>query len=593
MRQPLRNAFAQTDVDMKDFILRNAGGIDSPEGNTIYVDGSLPVDQGNVGSSLAFQSIGTAVQLAPPGTLIVVRPGTYAYDGQIIMKRAGVRIVGYGAIITPLTPANATGFLVTANFCTIEGFEFDGGIAPGDSDDIDGAPLQIGGASNLTIRNCNIHDFNTHGIFLVDRFPGIMIDNCRISGCNTAITSPGLITQAISGVNIKNCTITSNRNEGVRLAGVDNAGGVIIRDIRIMNNEFVSNDTAGQSKAAINIDHGGSTVLVKGNWIFDHYDGLNMVKVKDAHVNGNIFQAQRHNQINVTGEIVLEIAGNTFEGANVSTGNPLTVGGIGISGDYASANDSGPIHIIGNLFNAHTGNPVSVSNANDVVVTANNFKGASGVIFTDLTNLRLTANDFSMSGTNVAVSLVATARGMQGISVKGNTFFTTGSPTKLLATNNANSLTFDDVRYVGNVSPVGKTYSGGIINHISGAVPTNVSIVSNVPASIVVSSGSFDSRNGWVNDGQTALASKELDIARGSASEKVIGAAHTGWDVPTGTFDRTTFSPYAAATISNPPTQAEVQAIATNLQTAMRRLAPLISDLHASGGSSTHGLLRT
>lgn len=55
----------------------------------------------------------------------------------------------------------------------------------------------------------------------------------------------------------------------------------------------------------------------------------------------------------------------------------------------------------------------------------------------------------------------------------------------------------------------------------------------------------------------------------------------TGWGTPSGTLARSTFATYAGQTISNPPTQAEVQAIDDALVIASRRLAALITDLLA------------
>lgn len=55
----------------------------------------------------------------------------------------------------------------------------------------------------------------------------------------------------------------------------------------------------------------------------------------------------------------------------------------------------------------------------------------------------------------------------------------------------------------------------------------------------------------------------------------------TGWGTPSGTLDRTTFASYTSPAITNPPTQAEVQAIADALQDVSRGLAALITDLKA------------
>lgn len=71
---------------------------------------------------------------------------------------------------------------------------------------------------------------------------------------------------------------------------------------------------------------------------------------------------------------------------------------------------------------------------------------------------------------------------------------------------------------------------------------------------------------------------------------KVVGARKTGWVTATGTAARTTFATFAGQTITNPPTQAEVQAIDDHVKILSQRLKALIDDLHATAG---HGLLGT
>jgi len=61
----------------------------------------------------------------------------------------------------------------------------------------------------------------------------------------------------------------------------------------------------------------------------------------------------------------------------------------------------------------------------------------------------------------------------------------------------------------------------------------------------------------------------------------VVGAS--GWTAATGTADRSTFATYTAPTISNPPTQAEVQAVANAVQILSRHMKALIDDLKAAG----------
>lgn len=54
------------------------------------------------------------------------------------------------------------------------------------------------------------------------------------------------------------------------------------------------------------------------------------------------------------------------------------------------------------------------------------------------------------------------------------------------------------------------------------------------------------------------------------------------WADPTGTLDRTTFASASSFTVSNPPTQAEVQAIAAHVVLLSERLAALLTDLRAN-----------
>jgi hypothetical protein len=55
------------------------------------------------------------------------------------------------------------------------------------------------------------------------------------------------------------------------------------------------------------------------------------------------------------------------------------------------------------------------------------------------------------------------------------------------------------------------------------------------------------------------------------------------WVDATGTETRTTFSTYAGQVVSNPPTQAEVQAIDDHVKVLSERLAALINDLREVG----------
>lgn len=57
----------------------------------------------------------------------------------------------------------------------------------------------------------------------------------------------------------------------------------------------------------------------------------------------------------------------------------------------------------------------------------------------------------------------------------------------------------------------------------------------------------------------------------------------TGWTAGTGTANKGVYAAYSAATISNPPTQVEVQALADALQAATRRIVSLETALRNNG----------
>lgn len=58
------------------------------------------------------------------------------------------------------------------------------------------------------------------------------------------------------------------------------------------------------------------------------------------------------------------------------------------------------------------------------------------------------------------------------------------------------------------------------------------------------------------------------------------------WADATGTESRATFAAYAGQTISNPPTQLEVQAIDDHVKAISQRLAALVNDLRDIGALS-------
>lgn len=76
---------------------------------------------------------------------------------------------------------------------------------------------------------------------------------------------------------------------------------------------------------------------------------------------------------------------------------------------------------------------------------------------------------------------------------------------------------------------------------------------------------------------------KSIPTLADTDARYVAQKATTAWATPTGTFDRTTFATYAGQTVSNPPTQAQVQAIDDAVKLLSQHLAALVSDLRANG----------
>jgi len=56
-------------------------------------------------------------------------------------------------------------------------------------------------------------------------------------------------------------------------------------------------------------------------------------------------------------------------------------------------------------------------------------------------------------------------------------------------------------------------------------------------------------------------------------------AASTGWNAPTGTLARGTYAAYVGQTVSNPPTQAEMQALDDAVKLMSQTLAAALTDL--------------
>jgi hypothetical protein len=79
-----------------------------------------------------------------------------------------------------------------------------------------------------------------------------------------------------------------------------------------------------------------------------------------------------------------------------------------------------------------------------------------------------------------------------------------------------------------------------------------------------------------------ATAQARADGAYALAETKVEMSAGPAWAAPSGTATRAAYAAYTAPVVSNPPTQAEMQALADAVQALSRAMVALVTDLRAN-----------
>jgi len=107
--------------------------------------------------------------------------------------------------------------------------------------------------------------------------------------------------------------------------------------------------------------------------------------------------------------------------------------------------------------------------------------------------------------------------------------------------------------------------------------------VENAVAAIEGSQADIDANAANLAAAEVSLASLDARLDAYDLLSLVLQDQGPAWAAATGTADRTTYATYTAPTISGPPTQAEVQAIANHVQVLSERLKALIDDLQANG----------
>lgn len=513
-RFPLFNAELQTDLDAMGFSIKNLGASSALQSGTIYVDPNVPIENGQIDSSMPFKSLQAALAAAPPGYSIYMRPAVYSWDGYVVVPRAGIKIFGYGATIRPTTANGSAGLSVTASDVFLFGLNFDAGAGPG-AVNVDTGAVFVQGL-RVFMKDLTIVNQAGVGIALDSRFAGSTIDNCRIQTSYRGVTGT-LAGTGISNteVTIRNSFIENNRAEGVKIDG--DANVTVLGDIEIYNTRIVANGTSTQAGVTIS---GARDILISDSYFAgQQYDGVVLTKVKRATISGNTFIGHAHYNITVTGHLVLKIADNIIDGSNPQTGAALSVRGISIDGDYATANDSGPCEIVGNTIVgiANNGHAMNIAHANNVSIDANTATGLGTFYFTGLTNLRLKGNTTAITSNSLPITIDAGDRGTASVTIIGNELNTSGAPTRLIGTTDAGGLGQTNFKIIGNSAKIGATYSSGIFSNVAGVAPTNVYIQANTPPSTTA-----DNRNGWVNDEILVAGTIFVSQSRGINGQAVV-----------------------------------------------------------------------
>lgn len=602
IRQPLRNAIAQNDVDMEQFSVLDALAVENLQSKTVYVDPNMPTEIGVISTGVPFKTIDAALvairleihmDRAHDNYTIILRPGVYAFDGVLTLDIAGLAIIGDGAVITPLTAGiNEAGkFLITAPNTTIDFIEFDGLVdTPDDSGPPTQGAIEVSSAVNVVVRNCNIHDWAGVGIHFINNCGGALVYDNLVDSCYAGVTSTVDDSSTVNGIIVRGNSITRNRGGGIELGG----GGANTHQLinpRITDNDIVGNNASTLGKAAIRMDNYCRGAIISGNYISGGYDGIYLKQTLQAVISGNMMFHLTQTGVTLDGCQQVNFNGNLINGVNDSD-VATTSFGVYIIGNYHVAGDAGPYIIANNGFwNFTAAGAMAIemdAATSNVSIVGNRFTG--GISATDFTGLLIGDNSFALSSTALPILLESLTLAASNATIISNKFIV-GTPAGIIRVIDPNAHGVNSISIISNSSNAGKTYSDGTYKVLSGSA-SNVYISANQPPSTTFSSGAFQPTSGWVNDGLTQTTSAKFVAQSGGSgyfygAAQVVGARVTGFAADTGTADKTAHATYTAVTISNPPTQAEVQAISTALQNVSRGQKAL------KDAAIAHGLVGT
>lgn len=141
------------------------------------------------------------------------------------------------------------------------------------------------------------------------------------------------------------------------------------------------------------------------------------------------------------------------------------------------------------------------------------------------------------------------------------------------------------LRQVGTQSPLAQTENPGstaITSISSGSSGIGASVVGGVATLVspLTTKGDIFTRTSTVG---TRLPAAVNDARLTTDSSTITGLiwilASAGWGAASGTLSRAAYASYAGQVVSNPPTQAEVQALDDAVKLLSRTVAALITDL--------------
>lgn len=560
IRQPLYNAFLQTDLDVGQKFFRNVGGLDLATKRIAIVDGTNGSDSnGKVNSMLAYQTLGAALagcltdrRIDPTdhsGYVILWRPGLYKIDGAQEIALTGVTILAYGVILTSDTAVNEeTKLIVTAPDVTIKGLTIDGAVATGslpagyDTVDQPHGLLEINMATTTRLYECSFLNAAASGIYGTDGYTNLYIENCMFEACQMAIFGAVGTSANVENVTIRGNIVDVTRRGGIKLKGSgDSTTAIGFRNLKIQANDISRTDSSVSGEAAIHALDFLRDAIVSNNHLSTGTRGIRVQKCVGLNVSINSFSAMTTINMEFDGCQQVNFIGNTLDASRLGSV------GIVVADFFRFANDSGPFLISNNtIFGAAAGTEaVAIQNSNNVLLSSNRIEGF--IQFGDTNAIQMIGN--VVQTIDSALIIESSARAFSGILIANNRFIFGG-------VGQTRAITFLDIfgggiggtTLIGNSVTDGKVFSDGIIVY-TGTHPTPMHQVANVPQSTVRSGATYDGTRGWVNDDMVFQQADQFDIPASSAfgysvgGQLVVKARMAGWGVPTGTRSRAVFDP--------------------------------------------------